>query len=108
MHIAEIMTSVGPLPSGAILIGYIDKHPSDKHGLGYAVIFYPRTGIESAWDGSAIRSLPNNWREKTVFTAASQAAELGRRGGSSKSEAKIEASRENGKKGGRPRFNPPT
>lgn len=29
-------------------------------------------------------------------------AELGKKGGSSKSEAKVKASRENGKKGGRP------
>ena len=39
-------------------------------------------------------------REETVSNAA---AELGRRGGSKTSEAKRAASRENGKKGGRPR-----
>jgi general stress protein YciG len=33
-------------------------------------------------------------------------AEIGRKGGSSKSERKAAAARENGKKGGRPRENP--
>ena len=102
MHFAEAITSLIPTPNGAILIGYIDHHPSDESGLGYAVIFNPSTGIEAAWDGHTIRSLPNNWRKKVVFTIANQAAELGRKGGSAKSEAKAEAARANGAKGGRP------
>ncbi len=103
MHFAEAITSILPPPNGAILVGYIDHHPADKSGLGYAVIFNPKKGIESAWDGHAIRSLPNNWRKKVVFTIANQAAELGRKGGLTTSDAKADAARANGAKGGRPK-----
>lgn len=102
MHVAQLMTSLTPPPSGATLIGYIDKHPADKSGLGYAVLYYAATGIETTWDGHASRSLPGNWRKKVVFTAASQAAVLGSRGGQATSDAKAEAARANGAKGGRP------
>jgi hypothetical protein len=100
------MTSLTPPPAGAVLVGYIDRHPADKSGLGYAVIFFPATGIEMAWDGQAVRSLPNNWRKKVTFTTANQAAELGRKGGQATSDAKADAARANGAKGGRPRKHP--
>lgn len=45
-------------------------------------------------------SITDNMTDPKLSAAASA---LGRRGGQSKSEAKIKASRENGKKGGRPK-----
>lgn len=57
------------LPPNHTLVGYIDQHPADKQGSGYAVI-RSAIGIESAWDGTAIRSLPRGWRERATFEAA--------------------------------------
>ncbi len=64
MHPAQAMIQGHPLPPHAILIGYIDRHPADKLGLGWAVLSYPATGVEVAWDGQSTRSLPSGWRKK--------------------------------------------
>lgn len=66
-HPAQLMISPSTIPTGATLIGYIDRHPADSCGLGYAVLRMA-AGHETAWDGSAIRSLPRNWRDKVAFT----------------------------------------
>ena len=51
-----------------------------------------------------MKSLIINEKEPKIEISTSQAAAaLGRKGGTGKSEAKPKASRENGKKGGRPR-----
>lgn len=46
-----------------------------------------------------------NWLD--VASVEHAAAELGRKGGQSRSDAKLAAARSNGKKGGRPRKQPP-
>jgi hypothetical protein len=51
------------------LVGWINRHPSGKGGA-YTVLHVVQTGIEVAWDGTAIRSLPKNWRDKVEFEAA--------------------------------------
>lgn len=65
--LAKLMTNDLPVPPGARLLGWIDRHPSPGHtGCGYAVLAM-RTGVEVAWDGQCIRSLPRNWRELVKF-----------------------------------------
>lgn len=66
-HIAKLRTQHQPLPAGATLIGWIDRHPADKVGFGAAVLRWAATQTESAWDGCTIRSLPNRWRERVTF-----------------------------------------
>lgn len=103
MHPAHAMITGCPIPTGATLLGYIDQHPEDKSGLGYAVLLYPATGIEVAWDGHRTRSLPRNWRKKTPLVVASAASVNGRLGGLATSDAKAAAAKANGAKGGRPK-----
>lgn len=67
MKLAEMMIANTPLPKGATLLGYIDKHPAEAFGLGYAVLRM-RAG-EVAWDGERIRTLSADWRELVDFTA---------------------------------------
>ena len=67
MHPAQIMTEKMPMPVGSKMLGYIDRHPADNYGIGWAVLRM-RTGIEVAWDGERIRSLPRNWRDFVEIT----------------------------------------
>lgn len=103
MHPAQAMIAGVPTPAGAVLVGYIDRHPADKSGLGYAVLYHPATGIEDAWDGHRTRSLPKGWRDRVTLTPVSTAATIGRLGGIASTDAKAAAARANGVKGGRPR-----
>ena len=104
MRPAQAMIQGIRIPKNAILIGYIDRHPADKVGIGWAVLSYPATGIEVAWDGQRTRSLPTGWRKECpLIPVASQAAVLGAMGGSVTSAAKTAAARANGAKGGRPK-----
>lgn len=64
---AKLMTGSAPLPGGMQLLGWIDRHPREDHGPGYAVLRVVRTGLEVAWDGAAIRSLPRDWGDKVRF-----------------------------------------
>jgi len=57
------------MPAGAKLLGWIDHHPAGRGSLGYAVLRM-RTGVEVAWDGQCIRSLPRNWRDRCTFESA--------------------------------------
>lgn len=70
MHPAKLMTAHAPLPPGARLLGWIDRHPHNGNTLGYAVLQFCATGIECAWDGLAITSLPRDWRRNVHFEAA--------------------------------------
>lgn len=65
----------------------------DADSKGHKVLFFPCNHV------------PLGFRVQSVtHTDLSQAAKmLGRRGGLAKSKAKVKASKENGKKGGRPR-----
>ena len=103
MHTAQAKIAGCPLPPGSTLIGYIDRHPADPSGLGYAILIYPVTGVEVAWDGETSRALPKNWRSKVTITAVDAASVFGSRGGRSTSDAKAAAAKANGAKGGRPR-----
>lgn len=47
------------LPEGSAVIADLSGHPSD--GRACSVVRFP-TGVEAAWDGQTIRSLPRNWR----------------------------------------------
>jgi hypothetical protein len=69
IKLAKLATQGVQVPSGHQLLGWIDKHPSGKGG-SYTVLHVVQTGVEVAWDGSAIRSLPKNWRDKVEFEAA--------------------------------------
>jgi hypothetical protein len=66
---ADLMIANIALPRGTQLLGYIDRHPSDDGGLGYAVI-ETDAGIEIAWNGHNFRSLPRNWRDLVEFSTA--------------------------------------
>ncbi|MBI4718086.1 MAG: hypothetical protein HY763_09800 [Planctomycetes bacterium] len=59
---ARMMVQASPLPVGAELVGYVERHPRDDHGPGGAVVRFRATGIEALWDGALVRSLPRNWR----------------------------------------------
>lgn len=73
MSFTDLMVHGAVVPQGWQVIGSIDRHPSASEGsLGLAVIRNDRTGLESAWDGQAIRSLPRNYRELVVFTVDSR------------------------------------
>lgn len=72
MHPAQLMTQGSPLPDNTVLLGYIDKHPGGRSGLGLAVISFVATGVDAAWDGQCVRSLPRNWRDRVRFTALSK------------------------------------
>ncbi len=63
----KLMTADAPVPIGTALIGWINHHPRDEWGLGYGVLRFRRTGVEVAWDGASIRSLPGNYRDKCEF-----------------------------------------
>lgn len=68
-------------------------------------------GAPSAWDviKRQNKMLNDPQLEKYIMEEIQMrlyAATLGRKGGASRSEAKQAASRENGKRGGRPRINP--
>jgi hypothetical protein len=69
MKLAKLATQGVAVPVGHQLLGWIDKHPSGKGGA-YTVLLVVQTGIEVAWDGNALRSLPKNWRKKTEFQPA--------------------------------------
>jgi hypothetical protein len=63
---ARAMTMHSPVPPNADLLGWIDRHPADDHGPGYAVLRFVGGG-ESAWNGESIRSLPPDWRTQVYF-----------------------------------------
>lgn len=63
------MIAKRPLPAGATLLGYIDRHPI-RGGPGYAVLRFDRTGVEVAWDGVAVIGLPRRWRDDVTFEPA--------------------------------------
>lgn len=65
---AKLMTQASPMPVGAVLLGWIARHPAGRGEMGYAVLRLP--GGEVAWDGVAIRSLPRDWRERVEWEAA--------------------------------------
>ena len=67
--LAKLATQGAPVPAGHQLMGWIDRHPSGKGG-SYTVLLVIHTGVEVAWDGTATRSLPKNWRDKVTFEAA--------------------------------------
>jgi hypothetical protein len=69
IKIAKLATQGVQIPAGHQLVGWIDKHPSGKGG-SYTVLHVVHTGVEVAWDGMAVRSLPKNWRDKVEFEAA--------------------------------------
>lgn len=54
-----------PIPQGATIVAYLDRHPVDKSGGG-AVIRFPN-GHEAFWDGCAVRSIGSNWRRLVSF-----------------------------------------
>lgn len=55
------------------------------------------------WTRDGVRVTPEPWTTGMYVLRSSAAAELGRLGGLSKSDAKARAARENGKRGGRPK-----
>ena len=67
--IGKLITQSTPLPNGAEVIGYVQRHPADKHGLGGAILRMP-TGIEVFWTGASVRSVPNDWRDRVYWEAA--------------------------------------
>lgn len=69
IHLAKLMTQSAPLPPGATLVGWINRHP-ERGGIGHAVIRFDATGITAAWDGASVIALPNLWRERVEFEAA--------------------------------------
>lgn len=85
-----------PLPDGAQALGVVSR----DSGTGALVLLASGQYVQG--NAGGIRTLPQ--REVRDALAVSQAAAaLGRKGGSATSEAKAAASRENGKRGGRPR-----
>jgi hypothetical protein len=58
------------LPEDTKLLGWIERHPSDKEGSGYTIVRLG-TGMELAWNGHNFRSLPKNWRELVPLSAES-------------------------------------
>jgi hypothetical protein len=70
---AEMMIANMPLPRAAQLLGFIDRHPSDNGGFGYAVL-QMGTGVEVAWNGHSFRSLPRNWRDLVEFSTTAFAS----------------------------------
>jgi hypothetical protein len=68
MNAAQAMIQNCPIPTGATIVGFIDRHPADDGGLGWTVLKYSATGVEVAWDGQRQRSLPGNWRGKVKLT----------------------------------------
>ena len=74
-QLAKLATQGVKIPVGHQLLGWINKHPYGKGGA-YAVLHVVQTGIELAWDGSVIRSLPKNWRDKVTFEPACDSASV--------------------------------
>lgn len=74
MSHVDLLMHGAVVPAGWDVIGAIERHPSAPEGaFGLAVIRNRQTGIDSAWDGQAIRSLPRNYREQVEFTAEERA-----------------------------------
>jgi hypothetical protein len=72
--VAMLKIADAPVPPGALLLGWIERHPSDpldRDGLAYAVLRM-RPGIEVAWNGHNFRSLPHDWREHVELTAVGE------------------------------------
>ena len=69
--VAMLRIADPPVPPGALLLGWIDHHPSDFEGLAYAVLRM-RPGIEVAWNGHNFRSLPHDWRDHVELTAVGE------------------------------------
>jgi len=65
---AKLMTKTSPMPQGSRLVGYINRHPAGRGGS--CAVLRMQTGIEVAWDGAAVRSLPSDWRQRCEFEAA--------------------------------------
>jgi len=90
-------------PAGAELIGVVER----DNGEAGALARISATGLYVQVNAGVLRSLPQRQVRDALATAmadpASVAAMLGRRGGSSTTEAKREASRRNGSRGGRPK-----
>lgn len=73
IHAFKLMTQGQRLPKGYELLGWIDKHPTNKrHSMGMGVL-QSSAGVTVAWDGQAIVSLPNNWRSKVNFVEVGSA-----------------------------------
>jgi hypothetical protein len=88
------------------------KRPDAKQALIDEGLFYVVVQLESAGTAAeineAIRGIMDERVRKTSRipsdgSVSSVAAIMGRRGGRSKSDAKVRAARENGKNGGRPK-----
>lgn len=62
---AKVISASSAIPRGFSLVGWIEKHPNGIDGS--MTVLKSSAGIEVAWDGMAIKSLPRRWREKTAF-----------------------------------------
>ena len=61
--LGKLLAACTQPPAGSTLIAYVRRHPAGGADLGGCVIRFERTGRECYWDGTAVRSLPPNWRE---------------------------------------------
>lgn len=93
----QIYWGYAPLPSGAESLGTVQRETLETGAL-----LRLSTGIYVQGNAGAIRTLPQREVEEALARSAA-AATLGQTGGRVTSDAKAAASRENGKRGGRPR-----
>lgn len=86
-----------PLPANAEVLGTVQSETLESGAL-----IRLTTGIYVQGNAGSIRTLDQREVREAIERSAA-AATLGRTGGESTSEAKAEAARLNGKRGGRPR-----
>lgn len=68
MTLAEMIVASVNLPEGFELIGFIDRCPSES--AGWKAVIRSRLGIEMAWDGTSLFTLPVGFRKLYSFEAA--------------------------------------
>lgn len=68
MTLAEMIVASVNLPDGFELVGFIDRHPAEL--AGWNAVVRSRLGMEMAWNGTALRSLPVGFRKLCSFEAA--------------------------------------
>lgn len=90
-------------PAGAEVLGVVVRDGFERGVLARI----PTTGLYVQINAGVVRSLPQRATAAALAAALASpggaAALMGRRGGSARSEAKGQAARDNGRKGGRPR-----
>lgn len=92
----KLYWGIMPLPAGSEALGIVTRD------TGKGALIRLTNGNYVQGNAGGIRNLPQNEVEQAL-AVSNAAAALGRKGGHSTSVAKQNASRANGKRGGRPR-----